>query len=130
VILIVDDDPVFLGALTEALSIAGSQVLAAGNADRALGLIERIGSEVGVVLVDLSLGSASGFDLIQAIKAIDGSLPVIAFSGVSSLDVLESAKMLGATEVLQKPFNPAWYAAIERVRRHSTGIPPTQTAKS
>ena len=129
-ILIVDDDPVFLGAATEALTLTGSQVLAAGNADRALHLIERIGSEVGVVLVDLSLGKVSGFELIQAIKAIDRSLPVIAFSGVSSLDVLESATVLGAAEVLKKPFNDEWHAAIKRVRRQSNGRPPTQTAKS
>jgi DNA-binding NtrC family response regulator len=104
--------------------------LAAANADRALHVIERIGSEVGVVLVDLSLGNVSGFELIQAIKAIDRNLPVIAFSGVSSLDVLESATVLGAEEVLRKPFNDEWHAAIQRVRRQPNGRPPTQTAKS
>jgi two-component system C4-dicarboxylate transport response regulator DctD len=127
-ILIVDDDPVFLGAVTEALTLEGSQVLAAGNAVRALHFVEKIGSEVGVVLIDLNLGSVSGFDLIQAIKAIDANLPVIAFSGVLSQSVLESATMLGAAEVLQKPFSNKWHLAIERVRR-STGE-ATQTAKS
>ncbi len=120
--LIVDDDPVFLGTATAALTLEGNQVLAARDAPRALDLINRIGSEIDIVLIDLGLGNISGFDLIQAIKAGNRNPPVIAFSGVSSGGALESATMFGAAEVLEKPVSREWHAAIERVRRRSEGI--------
>jgi CheY-like chemotaxis protein len=117
VILIVDDDSEFLGAATAQLTRHGNHVLAAKDANRALALIETLGFEVGVALVDLNLGNMSGFELIQAIEAKDANLPVIAFSGVCSQSVLESATALGAQEVLRKPVDRNWHAAIERVRR-------------
>jgi DNA-binding NtrC family response regulator len=117
VILIVDDDPVFLGAATAALTVEQNHVLAAPNVARALELIDKIGSEIGVALIDLNLGSASGFDLIRDIKTIDANLPVIAFSGACTPATLESAMMLGAVEVLRKPINREWIAAIDRARR-------------
>jgi DNA-binding NtrC family response regulator len=121
VILVVDDDPEFLGEATSALTLGGSQVLAARNAPEALKLIGKMGAAVDLALIDLTLGTASGFELIRGISAIDKGLPVIAFSGVSSLSTLQSATMLGAVEVLRKPINRKWTEAIERVRRHPIG---------
>jgi len=122
-ILIVDDDPEFLGAATAQLTRDGNHVLAAKDANRAFSLIETLGFELGIALIDLNLGKLSGFDLIQAIEAKDASLPVIAFSGVSSQPVLESAMVCGAREVLRKPIDHKWRAAIERVRRRSDREP-------
>ena len=116
-ILIVDDDPVFLGAAIAALAGESDRVLAASGSSRALELIKQIGPVISLVMIDLSLGSDSGFELIQAVKAVDGELPIIAFSGVSSRSTLESATAFGAATVLRKPIGPDWFEAIARVRR-------------
>src|ERR1700738_1987242 len=101
-ILIVDNDPKFLGDATAFFTSKDERVLCAPNAARAMDLVESIGSEFGVVLVDLGLRHNSGFDLISAIRNLDASLPTIAISEAASNAVLESAKLFGAKYALRK----------------------------
>ena len=117
-ILIVDNDPTFLGEATTFLTSKDERVLCAPNASRAIDLIKNIGSEFGVVLVDRVLRDSGGLDLISAIRDLDASLPTIAIGGAASDEVLESTKLLGAKEVLRKPVDDDWLVAIERVRRY------------
>jgi DNA-binding response OmpR family regulator len=117
-ILIVDDDPVFLGRATEFLTANDERVLCAPNVNRAVDLIKRIGSELGLALVDLELPDGDGFDLISQIRMLDANLPVIAISGVSSDATLQSSILVGAKGALHKPINDEWGAAINRLRRY------------
>jgi CheY-like chemotaxis protein len=117
VILIVDDNTDFLGTATAFLSSCGYQVLAARDIPGATDLLRRVGFGVDVVLIDLTLGQDSGFDLIQLVKSIHLGLPIIAFSATVNSAALQSALTFGAAEVLRKPVGSDWHAAIERVRR-------------
>jgi len=121
VILIVDDSTDFLGTATAFLSSCGYLVLAARDIPGATELIHRIGTEIEVVLIDLTLGKESGFELIRLINSMDVGPPMIAFSATSSPPVLESAVLFGAQETLQKPVDDSWQTAIERVRRRTAG---------
>jgi DNA-binding response OmpR family regulator len=116
-ILIVDDDPKFVGAAVEALG-KDEVVHYATDAPAAMHLLRVESSRFGVALVDLNLPGISGFDLIQAIRDYDAHLPIIAMSGVFAESSLETAKYFGATEALRKPFNEHWKIAIDRVRRY------------
>jgi DNA-binding response OmpR family regulator len=116
-ILVVDNDPVFLGRASAVFTSNNEQVLCARGTDRALELIMNIGSEFGVVLVDLDLDDGNGFDLISKIRKLDANLPVIAMSGVFSNATLESSKMFGAQEILHKPISDEWSLVVTRVRR-------------
>lgn len=116
-ILIVDDDPVFLENATEALSTDHERVLCARSANPAIELIRTLGLELEAVLVDLSLDDGNGFDLISSIRKLDESLPIIAISGVFSDATLQSSKVLGAKEALRKPIDNEWNATIDRLKR-------------
>jgi len=115
-ILIVDDDPTFLEEAEEILAPErGLLFLTHGR--EVVRFVKDIG--VSVVLVDLSLGEESGFDLIRNLRSSAPKLPIIAMSGVHPREVLESALLMGATEVLSKPATPAWKQVVERLRMTS-----------
>ena len=113
-ILIVDDDPSFFEK-AEAVLAPERGLLFLTHGREAVQFIRNIG--VSVVLVDLSLGPENGFDLIRNLRENAPKLPIIAMSGVYPREVLESALLLGANEVLSKPATPFWKKVVDRVRQ-------------
>jgi len=115
-LLIVDDDPTFLERAEELLKGEGRGIFFARNAEHAKELIGTIGDGFSVVIIDLDLPGQDGFSLISEMRLRFPELPVIAMSGVFQKHVLESAKLLGAAETLEKPIGPEWTSAIARAR--------------
>jgi|SRR5579862_5080794 len=112
-ILVVDDDPSFLENAQEILN-RDRRVFLAENAKQAFKLAEDLG--FSVALVDLDLRGQNGFELIQEMRERFPDLPIIAISGAFQSDTLETAKLFGAVEVLQKPITAAWKPVVERIR--------------
>jgi CheY-like chemotaxis protein len=119
-ILVVDDDLAFLqkvqGVLANTVHTPG--VLLAQDAAHAMKLLGSLGDEVSVALIDLDLPGTNGFDLIDEMRKKYPQLPVIAMSGVFQPSVLESAKAVGAADVLSKPITQQWAPTVERIRIH------------
>jgi CheY-like chemotaxis protein len=97
----------------------GRGVFFAGNAAQAKSLMGTLGAGFSVVLIDLDLPGQDGFSLIREMRSSYPDLPVIAISGVFQQHVLQTAKLIGAADALQKPIGPEWKLAIERVRRQA-----------
>lgn len=114
-ILVVDDDPKFLEEARLRLD-AGRGVFLAANAAQARSLIATVGTVFSLAVVDLDLRGQNGFDLIRDLHANYPDLPIVAVSGVFQRDVLETAKLVGAVEVLQKPIDPDWIPVLNRAR--------------
>src|SRR5690349_18852156 len=113
-LLIVDDDPNFLGAALD--WFGGRSALVARDAEHARDLLATAGPDISTALIDLDLPKESGFELIRDLRERFPDLTIIAISGVFQNDVLQSAKVLGATEVLSKPITAEWAAALARLR--------------
>lgn len=58
-----------------------------------------------LVLLDLRLSDGSGLDVLRKIRAVDVAVPVIVLTGYASMDTVEEALRLGASDYLHKPFN-------------------------
>jgi len=105
-ILIVDDEPELRESLKTMLESCGHTVAAAGSTTEALIAIET--SRPDVVLTDIFLGDGDGYSLLNALRANEEKIPVIAMSGGGTgpggVDVLNLAEQLGATAVIDKPF--------------------------
>lgn len=112
-ILIVDDDPLFLEKARQILNQT-RQVFLASNSRLAM----RLAADVGfsVVLVDLDLGREDGLALIRQIHHNFPGLPIIAISESPHNTILELAQEFGAVEILHKPITPDWKPVVERVR--------------
>ncbi|MGH7182980.1 MAG: response regulator, partial [Nitrospiraceae bacterium] len=65
-----------------------------------------------VVITDIAMPEMSGFDLIVELTRRRADVKVIAISGLA--ENLAIAKMLGACEALQKPFNLAHFSRTTR----------------
>ncbi len=99
-VLLVDDHPTMLEALSSVLAAAGiKHIAAATTCHEAMRLID---SEFDVVLVDVMLPDGNGFDLLRRIKNIFPALPVLMHSLHDSPHFLSCSFHLGASGYLIK----------------------------
>src|SRR5437016_3358012 len=112
-ILVVDNDPTFLDNAREILN-RDRQVFLAADAKQAFKLAEDLG--FSVALMDLDLRGEDGLELITEMRERFPDLPIIAIGRGLTREMLESAKGLGAVEILEKPITHAWKPVVERIR--------------
>jgi CheY-like chemotaxis protein len=103
-LLLVEDDPLVRMTLVEGLTDAGFTVLEAEDAEAALGLLARR-PEIDVLLTDINLPGADGFDLSHAARQLRPFLPVVYASG--RLRAAEPGRGLPGAPFLAKPFTVA-----------------------
>jgi CheY-like chemotaxis protein len=94
-VLIVDDDPVFISQLTTILVERGYLVLGAKDGQAALGLLNQHELNFSLAIIDVFLPMASGFELIAKLSVNKRNLKIIAVS-IGRQKVLETAISLGA----------------------------------
>jgi DNA-binding response OmpR family regulator len=121
-ILVVDDDPAMVGAITALVGTQGHQVITAYDG---LTAIKRFREErPDLVLLDLAMPGPDGFDVTGQMRAI-GPAPIIVVSGESGEAAKVRALGLGADDYLTKPFGKAELlariAAVMRRVDRSTG---------
>ncbi|MCE2694241.1 MAG: response regulator [Verrucomicrobiaceae bacterium] len=108
-VLIVDDEPHVLAVGKAVLEAHCLETLAARTGEEALAIVRhglQTGERVTVVILDLTMpGGASGFEVLEWLRACDPALPVIACSGYFQGDVRELCQAIGFVDVLHKPFN-------------------------
>lgn len=108
-VLIVDDEPHVLAVGKAVLEAHCFETLAARSGEEALAIVRRgleDGQRVTVAILDLTMpGGASGFEVLEWLRACDPELPVIACSGYFQEDVRELCQAIGFIDVLHKPFN-------------------------
>lgn len=108
-VLLVDDEPHVLAVGKAVLEAHGFEAVASRSGEEALELI-RSGMEEGqrftAAILDLTMpGGASGFEVLEWLRACDPRLPVIACSGYFQEDVKDLCQAIGFVDVLHKPFN-------------------------
>jgi two-component system, NtrC family, response regulator AlgB len=101
-VLVVDDEPNIRKTLTISLEAEGHQVTAVSNFDDALAEAGR--RFFDVALVDLRLGTASGLELISALRRLCPWLKMAVITAYASIDTAVEAMRRGAFDYLPKPF--------------------------
>jgi DNA-binding NtrC family response regulator len=122
-ILVVDDDPDLLQSLRVLLEAYDYRVVMAANAAAAIAAVTAQAPDL--VLTDIYMPDADGFELINALRERNVSVPVVAMSGggrAGNYDNLAIATHLGAAAVIDKPFsNASLIDTIERVLASRAG---------
>jgi two-component system KDP operon response regulator KdpE len=122
-ILVVDDDPAMVGAITALVGTEGHQVITAYDG---LTAVKRFREESpDLVLLDLAMPGPDGFTVAGQIRAA-GSAPILVVSGESAEAAKVKALGIGADDYLVKPFGKAELlariaAVMRRVDRASGG---------
>ena len=85
-ILVVDDEPVIIEALTATLSGEGYDVVSAGDAATALGFVE--GREFALVLTDQRMPHMTGLELLARVQQIQPDATRLLMTGVLELSTI------------------------------------------
>jgi DNA-binding NtrC family response regulator len=103
VILVVDDERAIGIAIRRLLTGLGHEVDTATSAEEAFA---QIGMRTyHLVVTDLSLGTASGLDVLQAVKARSPETAVVVITAYGSERVAVEAMTRGAADYVPKPFD-------------------------
>jgi CheY-like chemotaxis protein len=123
-ILVVDDDEGLRSMLQRMFESVQYKVILASNARTAIAVVTETPPDI--ILTDIYMPEADGFELINWLRKNDSAIPVIAMSGTATprYDQLSIAENLGAAAVIEKPFRQT--EVIETVNRILTnrGAPP------
>jgi two-component system response regulator AtoC len=103
-ILLVDDDPSVLFALSEMLASRGHDTVTASDGGDALTSIDG-GDAFDVVVTDLAMPGITGLELLEKVRARDAALPVIVITAQGSERSAVDAMKRGAYDYLAKPFD-------------------------
>ena len=122
-ILVVDDEPAMVGAITALVGTAGHQVITAYDGEAALRRFEEEAPDL--VLLDLAMPGRDGVDVCREIRRTSQT-PVIVLTGEADELAKVEALDAGADDYVTKPFGKQELLARIRavMRRHEAGETP------
>ncbi len=119
-ILVVDDDPLTLRSVRDALSNAGFKPVVTADPEEALALMAEHSPRLA--LLDLMLPECDGVELMGDILAVS-PIPVIFVSAYGRDEVVARALEEGADDYIVKPFAPTELVARVRAALRRVGEP-------
>ncbi len=106
-ILVIDDEAAIRDSLRMTLEYEGYECLAAATGQEGLRLAEREAPDL--VLLDVKMPGMDGLEVLDRLRAMNDSLPVVVISGHGTISTAVEATKKGAFDFIEKPF------ATERV---------------
>lgn len=116
-ILVIDDDAMLLGSISEALQGAGFTVIQAHNGKE--GLEVALDKHPDLILTDNLMPIVNGVDMIVGLRKDEwgARVPVIIMTNMYSADMLNESLQAGATDYLMKS-DVSLDKIVEMVRNH------------
>ena len=102
--MVVDDEVDIRDLLSEHLHGHGLVVTTAPDGCAAVAALERSNGRFGLVLTDMDMPGADGFDVLRAARRANPAANVVVITGHASGDSAQRAFRLGALDYLLKPF--------------------------
>jgi DNA-binding NarL/FixJ family response regulator len=126
-VLIVDDEPVMLKLVVDALEPAGFNVLVALQGTMALTLLEQVTPDV--ILLDAMMPEIDGFETCRSIKQRRNLalIPVIFMTGLTDTTNIVQGLQCGGVDYIVKPVVPG--ELIARIHVHLANAQLTQSAQ-
>jgi|SRR5579859_1901038 len=118
-ILVIDDQKDVRAMIGMVLRLNRFEVSEAESAKAGLKVFAEGGFDAAVV--DIFLEGTNGFDLIAAMRERVPGLPVVAVSGMATLDSVARSSELSNIVCLQKPFRPVELIRAIEAARASVG---------
>ena len=100
-VLVIDDDVVVRGVLTDILQDEGYRVRMAASGQEGLACMK--GDMFDVALVDIMLPDSNGLEVLRNLREMDEDLKAVIITGYPSLESATQAVRLGAFDYIMKP---------------------------
>lgn len=126
-ILVVDDEPVVLGAVSATLTHAGYRVRSAGSAEQALEIARRCTDRIDLMVCDVVIPDRSGPSLAEDFRALHPETRVLFIAGLPDHPDVKDRVLGRGRAFLPKPFMPQ---DLLRKVRHVLDSAKTMTAQA
>jgi DNA-binding NarL/FixJ family response regulator len=125
-VLLIDDHPLILSALQSVIEGLGSDTTVIGaSSARAARETLKADSDFDLVLLDLNLGDADGFDVLVEFRATYPALPVVVVSASDrASDVIRSIDAGAMGFVPKRASNETLFEALHMVMSGGIYVPP------
>ncbi|MBN2468290.1 MAG: response regulator [Deltaproteobacteria bacterium] len=120
--LVADDSMVMRSIITKVINSLGHETVHAANGQQVLELVEEIGADIDLVLLDWNMPVLNGVETVKAIRGGSrfSAIPIIMISTESEDAKIDEALKAGATGYVPKPFTPeALSSAIQKALTHN-----------
>jgi PAS domain S-box-containing protein len=105
-VLVVDDEEIVRAVARQALESRGFEVMEATDGVEGVACVEREGSRIRVVLLDMTMPRMGGEAAFRAMRKIRPDIPVLLSSGYSEQDTLARFQGAYIQGFIQKPYRP------------------------
>jgi CheY-like chemotaxis protein len=124
-VLVVEDEPVVSAVVQALLSRAGYDVLMAADGASALHTLEEHGSDVDLILLDMTMPGMTTEEILAEVRRLYPVLPVLLTSGFASTDIITQLLEAGTVQgFLPKPYETdVLFATVARLMRTTEGGP-------
>jgi signal transduction histidine kinase/ActR/RegA family two-component response regulator len=104
-VLLVDDDETVRTAVGDMLRGAAYAVTLAGSGLEGIAKVREHEGAYDLVITDLGMPDVPGWEVVEAVKQVDGTTPVVILSGFDRARATRRARELGVDLVISKPFD-------------------------
>src|SRR5207247_5740759 len=101
-ILVIDDEAAIRGSLRMTLEYEAYEFVGAATGQEGLALAEREGPDL--VLLDVKMPGMDGLEVLERLRSMNESLPVVVISGHGTISTAVEATKKGAFDFIEKPF--------------------------
>jgi two-component system, cell cycle sensor histidine kinase and response regulator CckA len=119
-ILVVEDEPSLLFAVSKLLQLRGSSVIEASDGSSALKLIRTPEVRIDAMLLDVTLPGASSREVLEEAERLRPDLATILTSAYSHESIRASFAGLRAENFIRKPFNVGDLVSLLRSTLHAS----------
>jgi PAS domain S-box-containing protein len=122
-VLVVEDEPVVSAVVQALLSRVGYDVLVAADGASALHALEAHGSDVDLILLDMTMPGMTTEEILTEVRRLYPVLPVLLTSGYTSSDAVKRMLADGIVQgFLAKPYETeVLFATVARLMRTTEG---------
>src|SRR5215210_5254081 len=102
-ILVIDDEVGIRESMRRTLEYQGYHFIGAATGQEGLALIDREAPDL--VFLDIKMPGMDGLEVLERIKAINPTVPVVIVSGHGNVQTAFDARDRGAAGFIEKPFS-------------------------
>jgi DNA-binding NtrC family response regulator len=103
-ILVIDDEPMVVEVVEECLRPEGYEVISATNVEQALQKASSLAGRLALIIVNHSLSSVPGRNLVEVIQRLQPGVKVLRYSGYTEEHLRATGQIQPEAFFLQKPF--------------------------
>ena len=103
-VLVIDDEDYMLEVVRDILEIHGHQPILARSGEEGIALLQRHGTCIDLVLLDLTMPGLSGVETFRRLREMQPGVPVVLSSGFAEEEATNQLKGMDLSGFLQKPY--------------------------